>query len=241
MGDDDVAKENVASFLTPLAAVDDFTFANLLTYAWTKDRLDKLAKPSIGGPLYPPINAFVYYPLGQLSPRWGYHAMQIMHTVLALVAGLGVCRLSRGRIWWPIAVMAIIGFPGFLGSIDLAAEFDSDSDHPDLGLGAHGRRAPRWRRDRLGITRLQAGVGAGLFPCPRGLQRWRFCLAMSCTGILMAAVTLPAVGWHRLARLVEHRPGGQRALQDRQQLDPAKPRPARHSAPWHDGEAAGQG
>ena len=167
---DDPARENLSSCLTPLAAMDDFTFASLAAYAWSEERLAKLTEPAVGGPLYPPINAFVYYPLGQLSPHWGYHAIQIMHLVLALVGGLGVRHLSQGRIWWPVAVTAIVGFPGFTGTIDLGQNAILTLTILIWGWALLARGRPVAGGIDLGIACLQTGVGARLLSCARSFQ-----------------------------------------------------------------------
>src|SRR5262249_49940401 len=42
--------------------------------------------PKIGGPLYPPINAFYYYPLACMKPLYAYRINQAANLVLAFAA-----------------------------------------------------------------------------------------------------------------------------------------------------------
>ncbi len=72
-----------------------------------------------GGPLYPPTGAFLYAPLGLWEPQPAYRVVQVLHLLLAFAAGLGICRIAPGRIWWPVAVSLILIYPGFRGSINL--------------------------------------------------------------------------------------------------------------------------
>src|SRR5207302_1440446 len=58
---------------------------------------------TIGGPLYPPINAFLSYPLAWLHPRTAYRINQGINLLLAFLAGLAAARLSQGRLWLPVA------------------------------------------------------------------------------------------------------------------------------------------
>src|SRR5262249_30525471 len=51
----------------------------------------------VGGPLYPPIDAFVYAPLAFLSPRVAYRLAQLASIGMLFVAGGAIAILSRGR------------------------------------------------------------------------------------------------------------------------------------------------
>src|SRR5262249_13608915 len=70
--DDDGATPLAGGLLTPLAATDPLSGAALLAAGneeWTPEKVERATKPWVGGPLYPPINAFVYAPLGMLDPH----------------------------------------------------------------------------------------------------------------------------------------------------------------------------
>src|SRR5207244_3958202 len=77
------------------------------------------ASVSVGGPLYPPIQALWFYPYAWLPPQIAYRLVQCLNLVGAFAAGLGLTILSRGRIWWPLASLAVMFFPGFAGSLGL--------------------------------------------------------------------------------------------------------------------------
>src|SRR5262249_23709830 len=114
------APATFGSCLLPLAADDGLGAALLAAVAerhrWQPDALAKAAAPRVSGPLYPPINAFVYYPLGLLPPQQGYRIMQVALLGFALLAGWGVRRLTRGRIWLSVATAVIIAYPGYSGA-----------------------------------------------------------------------------------------------------------------------------
>jgi hypothetical protein len=86
---------------------------------WTPKRLRVAQAPRVGDAWYPPLHAFVSYPLALLPPQPAYRAQQLADVVLTLLAGLAVRQLSRGRTWWPVAVTGSVLFPGYLGSLAL--------------------------------------------------------------------------------------------------------------------------
>lgn len=163
--------------------------------AWDARRLGNALAP-VGGPLYPPVNALYYYPLGLMPPQWGYRANQAVGMLLAFASGLGISLLSRGRLWWPVATVVINVFPGFVGSENLGQN------------ASHSLAVLVWGWVLMSRGRLAAGgVVWGLFAfkpvwalafflVPVLTGRWRVCLAMAATGTVLAAATLPFVGWH---------------------------------------------
>src|SRR5262249_1522751 len=128
----DERPETVAAFLAPLAAADPVGVASLLAAAhpetvaerWehgekVAERLNHVTSKRVGGPLYPPITAFLSALLALMPGRTAYPATQFASVVLVFVAGLGVSFMTRRRIWWPVATFFIIIFPGFMASINL--------------------------------------------------------------------------------------------------------------------------
>src|SRR5262245_62062991 len=114
--------ETIASYLAPLAAQCPLEAAVLVSAKHpetTAERLQHARGRRVGGPLYPPINAFLNAPLALLPARTAYHLQQVNNILLAFLAGLGVSVLSRRGIWWPVAALVIILFPGFMGSLNL--------------------------------------------------------------------------------------------------------------------------
>jgi hypothetical protein len=198
MGNDDEAYPAAASFLAPLAATGPLDAAALLVAEEATDpgRAKRVVTPRVGGPLYPPINAFVYSPLGLLPPRVGYRLAQVFGVVLIFVAAAGVRLLSRGRIWWPVAVVAIMLFPGIAGAIALG-------QNPVLSLAiltwgwlllARGRQG--WGGIVWGLFAYKPVWAMSFFLVPILTRRWRMALAMLATGTTLAVLTPPIVGWH---------------------------------------------
>ena len=70
----------------------------------------------VGGALYPPINAFVHWPVGLFAPQTGYRIHQIAQAVLALLSAIAVRQLSGGRIWVPVTMVLIVYGADFFGN-----------------------------------------------------------------------------------------------------------------------------
>ncbi len=197
--DDDEGDRVTGSLLTPLAASDPFGGAALLIAGheeWTPKNLERAGKAHIGGPLYPPINAFFYAPLGLLDPRTGYRVNQLLCLGYAAIAGLGVSYMSRGRFWWPLATALIIVYPGFKGALHLG-------QNPPLtlllliwGWALVVRDRPILGGILWGFLAFKPVWALAFFLVPFLTMRWRMALAMASTGIGLAAATLPFVGLH---------------------------------------------
>jgi hypothetical protein len=178
----------------PLAAQNELGFLALAEHAaeaWPEDRPKKAGAVQTGGPLYPPINALVFYPLGLMRPNDAYHANQIVGLVLALLAGLGIRQLAQGRIWWPVAVVGVIGFPGFKGSCTLGQNSALTLTIVIWGwvliaAGRPGRAGVVW-----GLLAFKPVWALAIFLVPFLTRRWRVCLTMIGTGIVLALATLP--------------------------------------------------
>ena len=154
-------------------------------------------QPSVGGPLYPPVHAFYYYPLACLdSPRTAYRVNQVVGLLLSLLGGLAVRFMSRGRIWWPVATGAIIGFPGFSGSLNLGQNANLTLTLLLCGWALLARGRPGWGGVVWGFLAFKPVWALSFFAVPLLSRRWRFCLAMAGTGVALAALTLPVVGLH---------------------------------------------
>lgn len=166
---------------------------------WEKERLAELAHPKkgdgIGGPLYPPIQAFVMLPFATGDhPQAAYFAMQYVQVFLCFFAGLGVSRLSRGRIWWPVAAAIILAYPGSRGTIDLGQNSALTlallvwgwvwiiRDRPTIGGTIWGLLAfkPVWAMSFFFVLLL--------------MRQWRAAAAMLSTSLLLIVATLPFVG-----------------------------------------------
>ncbi len=176
----------------PFAAV---ALEKAATDAVTPEIAAKIEKPSIGGPLYPPVHALFYVPIGLFdSPRQAYHCFQVFGVLLIPFAGLGVKVLTRGRVWWSVATLCLYLFPGTRGGLDLA-----QNPMISLSIVIWG-----WALASRGYN-VAGGVVWGLFAfkpvwalafflVPFLMRRWRFCGAMVLTGAALGAFTLPIVG-----------------------------------------------
>jgi hypothetical protein len=210
-GDNPDTPKTFASCLLPLGAGRGVGPALVAAAAerryWQPDALGQAAKPWVSGPLYPPINAFVYYPLGLLPPQEAYRAMQIALLAFALLAGLGVSRLMGGRIWLPVATALVIIYPGFSGAQTLGQNSPITLTILIWGwvLLAAGR--PVGAGMVWGLLAFKPVWALAFFLVPLFTHRWRMCLAMAATGLAQVALTLPWVGvegwlnWFEVGRL----------------------------------------
>ncbi len=157
--------------------------------------VDDVSRPATGGPLYPPIHAFFYAPIGLFDrPRDGYLVFQLLSLALTFVAGLGITRLSRGRIWWPVATTAILLFPGYRSGLDLGQNHVVTLTLLVWGWvftarGREGVGGVLW-----GLLAFKPVWAVAFLLVPVVMLRWRFALAMCLTGAALIAVTLPVVG-----------------------------------------------
>jgi len=163
----------------------------------TPDVVAKVNEPVIGGPLYPPVHALFYAPIGMIDrPQQAYHIFQIFCALLVPFTGLGVKVLTRGRIWWSVATLGIFIYPGLRGGLDLG-------QNPTISLciviwgwalasrGYNIAGGMVW-----GLFAFKPVWAAAFFLVPFLMRRWRFCLVMVLTGAVLGALTLPFVGLH---------------------------------------------
>jgi hypothetical protein len=197
--DDPSVRETKASFLTPLAARDALGATTLLAagkHAWTNERLAEVVEPNVGGPLYPPVHALFCAPLALLPPLTAYRLMHFVNLLLAWVCGRLVWRLTDGRIWWPVAIVGVIVFPGFGAAINLG-------QNPALSLTILLAGWWQLQKERpiaagaiWGLLAFKPVWAVSFFLVPLLTRRWQMAAAMLATGTTLAALTLPVVGWH---------------------------------------------
>src|SRR5262249_47002133 len=144
----------------------------------------------------PPIHALQMYPFGLLTPRTAYRAVQLINLLLALVTGWGIWQLCEGRVWWPLAVTAVIAYPGFSWSLDLGPNASVTLAMLVWGWVHIARGRQVWGGVFWGLMAFKPVWALAFFVVPLLTGRWRTCLAMLATGVAMAAATLPFVGWH---------------------------------------------
>jgi hypothetical protein len=152
--------------------------------------------PKIGGPLYPPINAFFYYPLACMKPLYGYRTNQGVNLVLAFTAGLGVSLLSRGRVWMPIATSFVFIFPGFAGSICLGQNATLTMNIVLWGWVLIARERPVSGGLVWGLLAFKPVWLLSFLLVPILTLRWRVALAMVGAAAALVLATLPFVGVH---------------------------------------------
>jgi arabinofuranan 3-O-arabinosyltransferase len=189
--DDPEDAAQLGGYLAPLAATHAGGAAALV--AAGRESWQPI-KQQLGGALYPPINAYLYAPLGLLPPRLAYRLMQTFDLALLFAIAVLVQRISGGRVWWEVAAILLMGFPGFSGAFNLAQNTLFSVFLLVLG----------WRQLQVGRPVL-AGVVWGLmafkpvwavafFLVPLLTRRWRMALAMAVTGAVLSASTLPVTG-----------------------------------------------
>jgi hypothetical protein len=152
--------------------------------------------PKIGGPLYPPINAFFYYPLACVKPLYAYRLNQLVNLLLAFTAGLGVSLLSRGRVWMPISATFVFIFPGFSGSICLGQNATWTMNLVLWGWVLISRDRPVAAGLVWGLLAFKPVWLLSFLLVPILTQRWRVALAMVGAAAALALATLPFVGVH---------------------------------------------
>jgi arabinofuranan 3-O-arabinosyltransferase len=203
MGDDSPRwREAAPAAVLPLAAVGPYPnpLASAALLGAADDLLSpelaaEVSTPAVGGPLYPPVHAILYSPLGLIDePRRAYCLFQYFTVGLTFVAGLGVSTMCRGRVWWPAATLVILLYPGYRSGLDLA-----QNHVVSLTILVWGWMFATRGRDGIGgmvwgFLAFKPVWAAAFFLVPLLMGRWRFCLAMLLTGAVLAAATLPFVG-----------------------------------------------
>jgi len=153
-------------------------------------------KTGVGGPLYPPIEAILFYPLGLLPPQPAYRIVQLLNLVLTFVVGFLARKLTRGRLWASVAVGVLMAFPGYGGAISLGQNSLISLALLLLGWLLMDRGRPWLGGAVWGLLAFKPVWAVSFFMVPLLMRRWRVCAAMALTGIVLALLTLPFVGWH---------------------------------------------
>jgi hypothetical protein len=200
MGRDDFeAALTVAGLTAPLAA-DGAPSATVFLQAgqseWQAERLQRTTASWVGGPLYPPVNALYYAPLGALSPQVAYRTFQVFGLLLGFLAALGLSQLSERRIWWPVAVVALMIYPGFGSNLKLGQNAVVSLTILVWGWGLLARGRQLAGGLAWGLLAFKPVWAAAFFLVPLLTGRWRMCLGMIASGSALVAFTLPLVGWH---------------------------------------------
>jgi hypothetical protein len=198
VGDDSNIGAAVAGYLAPLASAEPVGAAALVS-AGSEHWSPITPGDSRGGPLYPPVNAFLCAPLSLFPPRIAYRLMETFNLGLTFAIGLLVQRMTGGRVWWQVAAILLMGFPGYSGALNLGQNalfslFLLMLGWRQLQLGRPGRAGVLW-----GLLAFKPVWAAAFLLVPLLTRRWRMAAAMAATGAALSAATLPVVGWHSWA------------------------------------------
>src|SRR5829696_1767930 len=149
----------------------------------------------VGGPLYPPIHAFVMAPLALIpDPYLSYRVAQGVMLLLVLVAGLGVRYATAGRWWWSAAAAYLLLFPGCRGAIDLAQNSTLSLALLVWGWALIVRGRPGCGGMLWGLLAFKPVWAISFLAALLLLRQWRAAAAMAATGAALALLTLPVVG-----------------------------------------------
>jgi len=158
---------------------------------------DDLTKPSIGGPLYPPVHALLYAPLGANDdPRIAYYFFQLISSLSIFVSGFSIRMMTRGRIWTPVACIVLLIYPGFQPGLTLAQNHAVSLAILLAGWALNCRGKPYWGGLVWGFLAFKPvwAVVFGLVPLM--IWRPRFLAGMATSGLALVVATLPFVGIH---------------------------------------------
>jgi hypothetical protein len=162
--------------------------------SWTMGSQDP-NKADTAGPLYPPVHALIFSPLGLLPPRPAYRVMQILIFLLAVLDAWLISRISDGRLWWPVAIPLLVFFPGFNGTSCLAQNPQWTITFLLLGWWQLKEGHP-WRGGiAWGFLAYKPVWAVSFMLVPLLTWRWRFMLSMMATGAVLCAATLLPLGW----------------------------------------------
>jgi hypothetical protein len=201
MGEDSTgAGRTYASCLTPLAAADAPSAVLLLAagreQAWTEDEMAEAARHRAGGPLYPPINAFVAAWMGPFRPLTAYRLHMVYDLALGLLIALGISVLSSGRIWAPVALTILALYPGFFSNLHLGQTGGLVLAIATWGWVLIDRGRPALGGAVWGVLAFKPSWAMPLFLLLALTRRWKGCAAMLAVGAGLALATLPFVGLH---------------------------------------------
>ncbi|HVK11266.1 MAG TPA: glycosyltransferase family 87 protein [Gemmataceae bacterium] len=153
------------------------------------------ADDPVGGPLYPPVHAFVMAPVALISdPYNAYRTTQVLLFGCLALAGLGVRYLTRGRWWWVTAAAFLLLYPGNRGGLDLAQNCGVTLTLLIWGWAFLVRGRPALGGFVLGLLAFKPVWAVSFLVALIVLQHWRAAFAMAATGAAAVLLTVPVVG-----------------------------------------------
>jgi hypothetical protein len=150
--------------------------------------------PPIGGALYPPVHALLFAPLATLPPPIAYRVFQALLLLLVCFDAWVVRCLTEGRIWWSVALVFILMFPGCFGAINLGQNAILSLTCLLIGWWQLSRGRPVLAGVCWGLLAFKPVWAASFFVVPLLTGRWRMAATMALTGLVQIALTLPVVG-----------------------------------------------
>ena len=184
--------------ILPLLSAHPFAAAALTAHAaetLTPSLVEAVNRPAVGGPLYPPVHAFWYAPLAWTNdPQGAYSFFQHLSVALTFTAGLAIRLVSRGRVWWPLATLAVLLFPGTLSGLDLGQNPVVTLNILLWGWVLVLRQRDGWAGVVWGLLAFKPVWALAFLVVPLVMGRWRMLLAMAATGAASILLTLPVVG-----------------------------------------------
>jgi len=160
----------------------------------TPELVAELEKPVIGGPLYPPVHALLYSPLSLLKPKPAYLSFQLLSVLIAFACGWFVRVICGGRVWTPIATLAILLFPGCRSGLDLGQNHVLTLAVVLGGWALASRQREYAGGAVWGLLAFKPVWGLAFAVVPLLLGRWRFLMGLTVSGCSLVLLTLPVVG-----------------------------------------------
>src|SRR5579884_3830412 len=202
VGEDD--PDALAGVAAPFAASNPWQASLIAIYestswqpatqpAWDAGRLTAALRDR-GGALYPPVHALFYAPLGLLPPLIGLRCLQVVLLLLNVGTAWGICLMMQRRIWWPVAIVCVMLFPGFPASLGLGQNPAVSLAIVVWGWVLVQRGRPTLGGIVWGLLAFKPTWGLAFFLVPVLTARWRMALAMIASGLTIAVATLPIVG-----------------------------------------------
>jgi hypothetical protein len=161
---------------------------------WLSEGDGKIAPETLGGPLYPPIHGLMCAPLGCLPPRVAFRTMQTLNLLLVFALGWLAERWSQGRVWWPVASLLLMLWPGYAGAINLGQNAVVSLLFLTVGWFLAVRGYPLAGGMAWGLLAFKPVWAVAFFPVTLLAQRWRMALGMLLSGLTLVVLTLPLVG-----------------------------------------------
>lgn len=163
--------------------------------AWSEQELALLRSKHVGGPLYPPIHAFVMAPLAlDDQPQRAYFMMTWLMLGAAFFAGAGVSFLTAGRIWWPVATAMMLAYPGFTGGHQLGQNAPLSAAIVVWGWALTARGRPILGGLIWSLLAFKPTWAVSFLLVPLLTRRWQALAAMIAGGAIWSSLTVPFVG-----------------------------------------------